>query len=89
MIVTINSGTKRLMGIEIPTLNMLCGRKTSDSELRACINNNTIIANRLIIFTFIDGYTRLAVQIRKSVSEGARKAVREISVVFSVHYAFF
>jgi len=68
------------MEIEIPALNMLCGRKASGSEQRACIIN-TFTEKRFVIFTFIDGYSRLAVQIRKLVSEVARLAIREISVV--------
>jgi hypothetical protein len=68
------------MEIEIPTLSMLCGRKPSGSEQSAC-TINTFTANRFVIFTFVDGYPRLAVQIRKIVSEVAREAVREISVL--------
>jgi len=68
------------MEIEIPTLHMLCGRKASVSEQRACIIN-AFTANRFVTFTFINGYSRLAVQIQKLVSEVAREAVREISVV--------
>jgi len=68
------------MEIAITALNMLCGRKASGSEQRARIID-TFTANRFVIFNFIDGYSRLAVQIRKLVSEVAREAIREISVV--------
>jgi len=68
------------MEIEIPALIMLRGRKASGSEQKACIIN-TLTANRFVIFTFIDVYSRLAVQVRKLISEVAREAIREISGV--------
>jgi len=68
------------MEIEIPTLNMLSGRKASGSEQKASIIN-MCAANHSVIFTFTDVHSRLVVQIRKLVSVVARQAVREISVV--------
>lgn len=75
------------MEIEILSLNMLRGRKASGSEQRTRIIN-TFTANRFDIFTFIDGYSRLAVQVRKLVSEVAREAEKS-QLLFNVHYACF
>jgi hypothetical protein len=74
----------------ISTQNMLSSRKASGSEHRAHIIN-TFTANRFVIFPFIDGYSRLTVQVRKLrvVSELVRKAVRKSLLLFKDRCALF